>query len=205
MPKHFNRTCHNCGKKYQRDLNWTKSKKTFCSQKCYGEWQRNKSFSEQEKPARPKRICSVVGCNNIHFGRGFCRKHYLDWYNESKGTKTHAKKNIIKKCLYCGVQFNTNRKKARFCSRKCFWLYNAKPFIIKKGYKKILMPNHHRSDGKGYVFEHIVIAESKIGRRLKEKEVVHHIDGNKKNNDPSNIQIFKNNSEHMKFHHSPQE
>jgi hypothetical protein len=34
---------------------------------------------------------------------------------------------------------------------------------------------------------HRIIAEKKFGRRLKKFEVVHHIDGNKLNNDPRNL------------------
>lgn len=77
---------------------------------------------------------------------------------------------------------------------------NTKPFIIKKGYKKLLIPLHPRSDKKGYVFEHIVILESALGRQLFDGEVTHHIDGNKLNNSPENLTSFFNNSVHIKHH-----
>lgn len=41
------------------------------------------------------------------------------------------------------------------------------------------------------------IAEEKIGRKLKKEETVHHIDGNSSNNDPSNLLVCENQSEHM--------
>jgi hypothetical protein len=44
-----------------------------------------------------------------------------------------------------------------------------------------------------------VIAEQVIGRPLAKGEIVHHIDGNKQNNDPSNLQVMTQ-SEHMKLH-----
>lgn len=47
--------------------------------------------------------------------------------------------------------------------------------------------------------EHRVVAEQILGRPLKSDEVVHHIDGNKRNNDPSNLQIMTQ-SEHVKLH-----
>lgn len=46
---------------------------------------------------------------------------------------------------------------------------------------------------------HRVIAEQMIGRPLVKGEIVHHIDGNKHNNDPSNLQVMTQ-SEHMKLH-----
>lgn len=48
--------------------------------------------------------------------------------------------------------------------------------------------------------EHRVVAEQKIGRPLKKGEVVHHIDGNKRNNDPDNLMILDSQSEHCKIH-----
>jgi hypothetical protein len=47
--------------------------------------------------------------------------------------------------------------------------------------------------------EHRVVAEQMLGRPLKRNEIVHHIDGNKHNNDPSNLQVMTQ-SEHMKAH-----
>ena len=48
--------------------------------------------------------------------------------------------------------------------------------------------------------EHRVVAEGILGRKLKPGEVVHHVDGNIRNNAPSNIMIFKSQSDHMKYH-----
>ena len=49
--------------------------------------------------------------------------------------------------------------------------------------------------------EHRVVAEQMLGRKLRPGEVVHHIDGNRQNNTPSNLMVFKNSSEHLKYHH----
>lgn len=47
--------------------------------------------------------------------------------------------------------------------------------------------------------EHRVVAEKKIGRKLQKGEVVHHIDGDKTNNHPNNLQVMTN-SEHARLH-----
>jgi hypothetical protein len=48
--------------------------------------------------------------------------------------------------------------------------------------------------------QHRIVMERMIGRKLKKNEVVHHIDENKKNNDPKNLLLFKNQSEHASYH-----
>ena len=48
--------------------------------------------------------------------------------------------------------------------------------------------------------EHRLVMEQHIGRKLTKEEVVHHIDGDRKNNQISNLMLFKNNSEHIKHH-----
>ena len=49
-----------------------------------------------------------------------------------------------------------------------------------------------------YYEEHRLVAERKIGRYLLPEEVVHHIDGDKENNNPDNLQVFDNNGAHLR-------
>jgi len=53
----------------------------------------------------------------------------------------------------------------------------------------------------GWCYEHIVVAEAKYGRKLKSGEVVHHVDGNRLNNDMDNIIIMAR-DEHTRLHAS---
>ena len=68
------------------------------------------------------------------------------------------------------------------------------------GYPAVFCPEHHRAWSTGYVHVHIIVAEEMIGRLLGPKEVVHHKDRNKSNNDPENLTVFASNAEHRAEH-----
>jgi len=48
---------------------------------------------------------------------------------------------------------------------------------------------------------HRIVMEKYLKRGLTKEEVVHHIDGDKSNNDINNLRLFPNKKEHAKFHH----
>lgn len=72
--------------------------------------------------------------------------------------------------------------------------------IINMGYWSIYNPNHPSSDIHGYIFEHRLVMETKIGRYLLPVEKVHHLDFDKLNNDVTNLYLFPNDSEHLRYH-----
>jgi len=72
--------------------------------------------------------------------------------------------------------------------------------IHEKGYIRIYRPEHPHADCVGYVFEHRLIMEKKLGRLLRPKEVVHHIDGDKANNAEENLDLFADQGKHANYH-----
>jgi hypothetical protein len=74
--------------------------------------------------------------------------------------------------------------------------------IVSKGeYNYAYVPSHPNATKNGYVLEHRVIMENSINRLLTNKEIVHHKDGNKKNNLLSNLELMTR-AEHTS-HHNP--
>ena len=63
--------------------------------------------------------------------------------------------------------------------------------------------DHHLADVRGYAYEHRLVAEEKIGRRLRDGEIVHHVDGEKTNNDPGNLEVLPSVSAHRLEHRPP--
>ncbi len=74
--------------------------------------------------------------------------------------------------------------------------------IASNGYVLIRVgTGHHLADVRGYAYEHRVVAENSLGRRLVDGEEVHHKDGNKTNNIPENLEVVTR-QEHFVEHRS---
>lgn len=119
----------------------------------------------------------------------------------------------------CGKEFETypslaSRKK--YCSKKCMLKY-ADFSTAQKGRKRVFKnpPSSWfkkidvvKPDTKGYIRrringlmtrEHRYVVEKHLGRKLLLEEVVHHIDGNKANNNIDNLEVMSK-PEHDKLH-----
>lgn len=124
-----------------------------------------------------KHLFCCRDCQHKFCTRKFNPKHYNDYADHSKAVE-HMRELALK--------LNPTRMTPEVRAKLRASRLNTGEGIT---YTKIYGRHAHR-----------VIAEQMLGRKLKPDEVVHHIDGNKRNNEPSNLKVFKNQAEHARFH-----
>lgn len=111
---------------------------------------------------------------------------------------------VLKACPGCGVTVKRKPSQACliYCSQACYVAtktvkttylsrsHNGRP--VKRdadGYLWIWEPEHPKAHC-GYVFEHRWVVEQILGRYLETHEHVHHINENKEDNQPENLQVL---------------
>lgn len=134
--------------------------------------------------------CFINGCVNKVLASGLCNRHYHQSRRAKLPTKPCA--------CGCGGQaiatfingHNTRLFPSDEQSRR--GQQNDGTALRDRGlglsYRKV-----------GQRHEHRTVAEQLLGRPLQPGEIVHHIDHNKRNNDPSNLQVMTQ-SEHARLH-----
>lgn len=103
-----------------------------------------------------------------------------------------------------GKMFQSTGSAVRYVLQRDGYPFRSSDYrtYSKKNYKRIFKPDHPKSSSDGMVPEHIVVAEKKLGRYLKETEVVHHIDEDKHNNNEENLLVFATNGDHVAYHNN---
>ena len=112
--------------------------------------------------------------------------------------KHYSYQGNFKKGEHCSPETEFKKGHTRTPNGKKHWGWKGGKHIEKNGYRLILLPNHPRAR-KGYIFEHILTMEAKLGRFLSEKEIVHHINGIRNDNRPKNLYLFSNNKSHLAY------
>ena len=113
-------------------------------------------------------------------------------------------------CAFCGKAFlglpRTGRVN-RFCTKTCsaksrvgalnpHWKGGVK--LRGNDGRAFVKPDGPRTP---YVLRYRVVMERKLGRPLRDDEIVHHIDGDARNDDPSNLELMTQ-SDHARLHRS---
>lgn len=134
-------------------------------------------------------------CSHSCINKG--RKHTKRWrIKMSEWNKNHSNPGRFKKGK---IPWNKGIEYIQI-KGKNHWNWQKGSSKIRR-YVEKHMPNHPYANKWGYITEHRLVMERKLGRYLLPQEVVHHINGQKKDNRIENLMLFKSNGEHTRFHH----
>ena len=140
----------------------------------------------------------------------------------SQELEAHKAKRVKVNCHLCGKPYLKAESRVRennFCCRAHLHAWNARKM---REYNRLSNPmnqpggvlasrirrgHEQRGKGEGRTYtkllgrhEHRQVVETLLGRPLKPGEVVHHLDGDKRNNDPDNLVVLPSQSAHCKAH-----
>ena len=115
-------------------------------------------------------------------------------------------------CARCGATVNRRSSPSqpapRYCSQQCWLKVHNSPernaIVARTTVAQRAARQRDTGEGKTYRkwfgrHEHRQIMERIVGRRLTADEIVHHKDGNKRNNDPANLELT-NRADHARHH-----
>ncbi len=196
-------TCDWCGATFFKSPSQV-HESNFCSNACRRAWMGKRNKEIQNVPRR-KMVQKAT--------------------HNSSGTRNRTLSNakmVTVECTWCGQTFQKRKAdlhEHNFCCKEHFYQWAGKRLseydrtenpMNKPGgvpESRIRRSEHLRGSGEGKSYPkylgkhaHRMIAEILIGRPLRPGEIVHHIDGDKLNNDPENIQVLPSQSVHCKVH-----
>lgn len=108
---------------------------------------------------------------------------------KAAGIEARQGEHVQLHCDFCGGAFDLVRcrwkmSEKHYCSEACYFASRENPNYIPWRYGTQL--------ARAVVGQHF---------QVKGEMIVHHEDGNQRNNDLGNLRVFLNQSEHMKYHH----
>ena len=145
--------------------------KPFCSPECKAK------FFDELRRLRERVSCAWCGLSFIRM---------FDPYQDYCSAR--CKGASLSRCKHCKQTFHRRRGRSRiYCSDECFSLMRK---ITKDGYALVRHRGHPSARPGGWIFEHRLVMEKHLDRYLLPHENVHHINGQRDDNRPENLELW---------------
>ena len=148
-------------------------------------------------------VCKDCVEEKEHYAKRLCSACYKHQQHYSRGNS----------CVSCAKSITNNATRCNSCANR-FFNRSSRPNHKRennpnwKGGKRetpegrvlLYTPDNPMSDSRGYVRRSRLVMAEDIGRPLEKEERVHHINRDVGDDRPENLILFKNESEHQRYH-----
>lgn len=190
--------CIICNKEF-KTFKSIQHKKKFCSSEC----RKKTTHIESECIICGKKYEVAKSRYNGKFIRHkCCSDNCYKKYKKNIELEWRNKNTYI--CLNCGITFigiRNGKTNLKFCTQECskIFMKGENSFAFKNGWTINSAGYRCIKVGNKYLYEHRIVMEEFLNRKLKKDEVVHHKDKNKLNNCIENLQLMTK-KEHDRLH-----
>lgn len=160
------------------------------------------------KGGKPK--CKTCGVILVNRYARYCKSHRPVskktrklFSNRMKGNKYGFQKGKApwnKNKINHWIRGNKNCNFGKFGENHPCWKGGIR--LKPNGRWALYLPLHPFANKDGYIYRNRFVIEQILGRYLLPTEVVHHINFDKTDDHPNNLQLFSSNREHLHFHKS---
>ena len=158
-----------------------------------------------------KKICSVPGCGEPFKARGYCSRHTYQFYAHGEIISAEKMKEPGRICSIPGC--GKPHAGRGYCTGHLGQVIKHGGIVSEKlaprngvstggsGYVILKRPSHPAANKRGYVKRCNIVWEENTGHPVIPPECIHHRNGNKKDDNFQNLELFPSDSVHQSARH----